>query len=101
MAALLGCTMLLGVGACNGAKDASGNSNADPQYSQSTDEKVTEKILLNKKSFTLFLKEETEQDAQLTPIVYEGGVQVGEVPITYVVENPAIADVNAEGKIIP
>ena len=100
MAALLGCTMLLGVGACNGAKDASGNSNADPQYSQSTDEKVTEKILLNKKSFTLFLKE-TEQDAQLTPIVYEGGVQVEEVPITYVVENPAIADVNAEGKIIP
>ena len=103
LAALLGCSMLFGLGACNGVEDGAGNSNTDSQYSQSSgdEEKVTEKILLNKKSFTLFLKEETEQTARLEPRVYDGGVEIEGTQVSYIVEDPEVATVNADGEITP
>lgn len=78
----------------------SGDSEQTQSSSEQTETVITEKVLLKKKQYTLFLQD-SKSEQKISASVYDGGKLVENAEITYEVANSAVAEVAEDGRIIP
>lgn len=95
IAILVSLFMLFGMCSC----DFSGKDSSLQSESSSEAETEEVRVLLKSKRFVLFL-EDAETTSQIVASVYENGNAVENAEITYIVTDPSIAEVNADGTII-
>ena len=91
---LLCAAMALCVCSCNLDRSESTGESSSIQ-----EEIISEKVVLETKQYTLFL-EEADAVEKISATVYEGEEVVGNAEVVYEVENPSVAEVQADGTIV-
>ena len=74
------------------------NNRANTGTSDSTQEKISEKVILETKQYMMFL-EETDTVEKISATVYDGEELVENAEVVYEVDNTAVAEVQEDGTI--
>ena len=83
--------MLLFASSCNQGLNSGNHSNQETQ--------ITESVVLNTNKYTMFLQD-TDATHKISATVYEGEKRIENAGVTYEIDNPDVAEVQADGTII-